>query len=593
LGESYAVSVSDQFYTRHLSLSSSISPLHCHLPTTLTLRQQRSLEKLHSDFLLQFGPAGLKTDWKHPLIAPLYRDSNQTFFLSEDEEPWKTADEVTIPRSLTESVSILAKLEHAVEFNTSLPFVSFEDLLQLDSDTDTDVPRDRKKKKITSNGSLLTLPTSPLRPNFQPYTSTPDSVREPPAAQPNQTQFADDQYGPTPSTQEPATLASFTATGTAAALLRKRRNTRLDSSPATSATSSAHTSPEVGDYTLRPVPIGDPVQEEEDEDAHPPLWVEPTWQRWAEVSTNSSTSLRAIGQALLAEDQQIGVEVPSIQLDDKALNGEAAETLLDLHSTPVRADESSRSPTPEPVDAALLVHARLAIQEEEERGSRSRSNPRPRPHASPATQEPWMNGIAGLIASYSSASDPARATYLRHASQSRAKQPFLSRPGHLQRSLSGTITLDDPFVLDSAGTPPQSRASGSGSGRSNHHHLTGSPVVRRDSGSKRKPSASPVNRIMRAPLHPITNRSHSTGHSSQSPKKGDFQTPLRPSRTVANGHAPMTGPGMGWMQFSSPADPAASLGLAPTHDVPTTPGLSMIIGQDTPVGGKRALGQGR
>jgi len=507
--------------------------------------------------------------------------------LFEDEQPWKTADEVNIPRSLTESVSILAKLEHAVEYNTSLPFVSFEDLLQLDSDTDTDIPRDRKKKKITSNGSLLTLPTSPLRPNFNPYTSTPDSDREPTAAQANQTQFLGNQHGPTPSTYYPATLASATAaTGTAAALLRKSRNTRLDSSPTTSATSSADTSPEFGDYTLRPVPIGDTAQEEEEDD-HPPLYVMPPWQEWNEFPSNSSAGLRAIGQALLAGDQQVNLDLPTIQVNDRALNGEAAETLLDLHSTPVRAGESSRSPTPEPVDAALLEHARLAIQEEEERGYRSRTNPRPRPHASPATQEPWMNGIPSLIASYSSGPDSSRETYLRHASQSRAKQPFLSRPGHLQRSLSGTITLDDPFVLDSAGTPPQSRASGFVFGsRPNHPHLTGSPVIRRDSASKRKAPPSPVNR-MRAPLQSITNRSHSTGHQSTSPKKGDFQTPLRPSRTVANGHAPMTGMGMGWMQFSSPADPAASLGLAPTHAVPTTPGLSMIIGQDTPVGGKR------
>jgi hypothetical protein len=126
----------------------------------------------------------------------------------------------------------------------------------------------------------------------------------------------------------------------------------------------------------------------------------------------------------LAEDQQIGIEVPTIQVNDKAVNGEAAETLLDLHSTPVRAGESSRSPSSEPVDAALLAHARLAIQEEEERGYRSRTNSRPQLHASPATQEPWMNGIAGLIASYSSASDPSRATFMRHESQSRAKEPF-------------------------------------------------------------------------------------------------------------------------------------------------------------------------
>jgi len=189
----------------------------------------------------------------------------------------------------------------------------------------------------------------------------------------------------------------------------------------------------------------------------------------------------------------------------------------------------------------------------------------------------WMNGIPDLIKNYSSFSSASS-----RPDDSRPKQQFLSRPGIMQRSLSTTI-LDDPFVLDSSTPQPKSAISNTRA----HTDLTGSPV-RHASGSKRKDiSASPLR--MRAPLNPITNRAQGSNTIfTNSPKKGvniDYQTPLRPSRT-AGSNASATG-GYGWMQFSSPVDPAASLGLAPTHAVPTTPGLSMIIGQDTPAGGKR------
>lgn len=436
-------------------------------------------------------------------------------------------------------------------------------MLQLDSDTD--VENDKPKKLVTSNGSLITLPTSPLRPNFQPYTSTPVSSAR---GNSNDHQTLHDvdtiQHGPT-----------HAPTGRRIKLKTKKH----DYSPAT--TDSSNDGLPLGDYSLRPVsgPVHDSGQE--DDDDHPPLWVQPAWQEWNEYPSNSSAGIRALGQALLA-DGQAELGVPSIRVSHSHTGdihgGEAAETLLDLHSTPARGEETDRSPTPEPVDAALLAHARLAIQEEQERGTRGSGN-RPR---SMTTQknENWMTGIPELIKNYSSFSS------VSSRPDDTKKQQFLTRPGHnMQRSLSTTI-LDDPFVLDS--TTPQAKAT---SHTRTNTDLTGSPV-HHAGGSKRKvPPASPLR--MRAPLNPITNRSQSANtiftnnNNNNSPKKGSstFQTPLRPSRTTG-GNAPATG-GYGWMQFSSPADPAASLGLAPTHAVPTTPGLSMIIGQDTPAGGKR------
>jgi len=554
-------SLSSYLFTNHLppkSPSSLVSYPLSSPPLSQSSKadnsQQRALEKLHGDFLLQFGPAGLKTVWKHPLVAPLYRD-NGNHSQDDDIEPWKTADEVKIPRSLLESAALLLKVESAVEHNTSLPFTSFEDLLHLDSDTDVENDEGKKVKKlVTSNGSFITLPTSPLRPN---YTSTPISSARGHQNDHQTLHDVDIQHGPTHASNG-------------------RRTIRIKKHDSPTTTDSSDDSPALADYSLRPVAGPNDIMQDEEEDEHPPLWVQPAWQEWHEYPSNSSAGIRAIGQALLAETHS-DTNVPSIQITRPRAGDshgeEAAETLLDLHSTPARGGESDRSPTPELLDAALLAHARLAIQEEEERG---RGGNRPR-SMTVQKNENWMNGIPDLIKNYSSFSSVSS-----RPDDSRPKQQFLSRPGIMQRSLSTTI-LDDPFVLDS--TTPQPKSNTSTSNTRNHPALTGSPV-RNDSGSKRKDiPASPLR--MRAPLNPITNRAQSSNTIfTNSPKKGTgYQTPLRPSRT-AGSNAPATG-GYGWMQFSSPVDPAASLGLAPTHAVPTTPGLSMIIGQDTPAGGKR------
>ena len=80
--------------------------------------------------------------------------------------------------------------------------------------------------------------------------------------------------------------------------------------------------------------------------------------------------------------------------------------------------------------------------------------------------------------------------------------------------------------------------------------------------------------------HQVTK--HQSGLDKDADAAADrFVTPARPSsRSHSSLHPPASVDK--WLNLSSPADAAASLGLGPTQSVPTTPGLSMIIGQDTP-----------
>jgi hypothetical protein len=367
--------------------------------------------------------------------------------------------------------------------------------------------------------------------------------------------------------------------------------------------------------------------DEEDLDIPGPLWTQPAWQEWHEFPSTSSSDLRAIGRALAAVDQDsaaVPVDEPAeneaMVMDEGQEEGRAAESLLDLHSTPHRGDdaESDRSITPEPVDEALLAQARLEIAAEADMRAQSTSNLR----ASPATQAPWIDRIPSMVGHYASSSQTSRPSMTRQNSISgSSRQPFLNRPGHLQRSLSTTILLDDPFILDADarndGSPVRPRAHSSArflAPNSPTGHRSGSKIA---NGKRKAPSISPLAPSRsRAPLdgiHPnLASSSHLTlpednqrgptlSHGcASSPKKTTFQTPLRPSRGTSGGtnnthNLPASA---GWMHFSSPADPAASLGLVPMHAVPTTPGISMIIGQDSPVavmaggGGKRRRGAG-
>ena len=569
---------------------------HNHFMDQLTFdRQQRQLERLHADYLLQFGPAGLITTWRHPLIAPIFRDPNPPVL--DDGVVFTRSDEVVIPPSLRESAALLSQFETAVENDESLPFVSFEDLLSLDDGIESDAKISPfKLEATTSSGSIITLPTSPLRPNFQPYTSTPVSPLR------NSTRSQNDsQHGPNRE-EEPASQATNLdniGNQVTDAVLDEED---IDMSIFDDPTEQFYGLLAVENQTELDGAIATDVDEEDDEGhGPPPLWVEPAWQVWRDFPSTSSAGLARLAADLANEadhapleatqqsqpDRQTTTPEARAEIDENA----AADSLLNLQSSPLKADTSqSISDT---------------------KGDTANHNKAP-PLPTQWSQQDWANDAHDFIADCSS-----RPWTYQHSNSISAsiKQPFLHRPGNLQRSMSNaTLLLDDPFEVN---TTPRANGHSHSQSQSNSQEL-GSPSFSRNTSKGRPrsssyrphPSPSPLLDRKRKPLNPkhsnlsIPNRptsfemftrpetaSKGDNDSSENLVKhtggGSFDTPVRPSRSN-----PPSSVGQ-WLQFSSPVDPAASLGLAPTHAVPTTPGLRMIIGQDTPDGGGMMSGKRR
>lgn len=453
---------------------------------------------------------------------------------------FRTSQQVVIPPSLRESALLLQQIEAAVEKDESMPFVSFEDLLYLDEGLESDPtqrPSPVKLSTTTSNGSILTLPTPPPRHSFQPYTSTPSSAAR--------LGVDAQQHGP----DLEALLAQPPFTNPSGTL-----ENGLDPTEQYYGFLAVETQLEVNGQSTAAANEDTDADEAE---SPPPLWVEPSWQEWREFPSTSSASLQ-VSMQLDSTVGASGTATPPQPID------EAAESLLDLHSSPAKAASGSTTKeTHNTLETASVAESASAV--------------------AALIQPDWMDGIADMIADYSS-----RPT-LKHTKSlsTSVRHPFLNRPGHLARSLSTATLLDDPFILDSNSTPARQLQQ-----QQEEQHSSASPQLKSKSKSQaasRVPrfSPSPMIERKRRPLESISSNLNVNGNgtgtgTSTSHLDSKYETPLRPSR--ANGGPPSSVGMEKWLQFSSPVDPAASLGLVPMHAVPTTPGLSMIIGQDTPAG---------
>lgn len=434
-----------------------------------------------------------------------------------------------------------------------MPFVSFEDLLYLDENLESDHTQRASPVKLsitTSNGSILTNPTPPPQFTFEPYSSTSG-----------------------PSTRLVADLADHQQHGPdLEALLGQATFCTAEGSIQSELdpTAQFYGFLSVENQLETPADARTGMNETEDGEAEgpPPLWVEPGWQGWREFPSTSSASLKL---SLEVEALVGSVPTPPPQHD------EAAESLLDLHSSPAKSQKATDE-----------THSARNI------ASASDAPPAPAARVAASTQPDWMDGIADMIADYSS-----RPT-LKHTKSlsTSVRHPFLNRPGHLARSLSTTTVLDDPFILDQNPSParhqqeeqhtsasPQSKSRSKSQATARLQRFSPSPPA----GGKRRPLESIPSNLTSTFSAIATSTYNSAGTGSK------YETPLRPTRS--NHHPPSSVNMERWLQFSSPVDPAASLGLVPTHAVPTTPGLSMIIGQDTPaahgsMGGKRRKGTG-
>lgn len=237
----------------------------------------------------------------------------------------------------------------------------------------------------------------------------------------------------------------------------------------------------------------------------------------------------------------------------------AAESLLNLHSTPLRASEDE--------DTFKLP---------------SHPNSRPAP-------PPWKLLDAPPIAS------PVRDRLSRGKS---FIQPFKDRRREATRSLSfeQAPALDDPFMLNDD-TPDRPTSISSISARSratllssrtsdNHKRTMPSPSPLSSTHRKRKaPPSSPFapppsggsNPVTRPALRPLST------NFSTSNRSGSGDAAATPVRSATTPHVPSSLTRAWLLSSPSNGDAAASLGLVPTHLAPATPGMMRgIIGTDTP-----------
>lgn len=153
------------------------------------------MERLHATYLTQFGPAGLQTTWRLPLIAPVYRDPISLEREQLKGTNWvdgKSIPDSDIPKSIVASVQLLADMSEALDRGEEVEPSNFEILLLLDGD-DASYPQDYapevkgkgktklagKKKKgkkasisVSSLGAAASSSTSPTRPLFPANSNT-------------------------------------------------------------------------------------------------------------------------------------------------------------------------------------------------------------------------------------------------------------------------------------------------------------------------------------------------------------------------------------------------------------------------------------
>ncbi|WWC70530.1 uncharacterized protein I206_104481 [Kwoniella pini CBS 10737] len=247
----------------------------------------------------------------------------------------------------------------------------------------------------------------------------------------------------------------------------------------------------------------------------------------------------------------------------------AAESLLDLHSTPLRgSDQNGRDEIQitRPQTTLGLVFDQTTMKQ---LASRQRIT--------------WSTELL----SAPTVESPTRPRPQRSSS---FIQPFRDHRPEVTRSLSfdARPNLDDPFVLSSTPARPSSSSSAdkpasiSTSIKRSKRHTISLP-----SPSPLSSASSAIKKRKQAPASPVPPHSASITRSALRPLStnikpnyaGSFATPIKPS--FGNFPQSVT---KEWLQFSSPnnADAVLSLGLAPTHFLPTTPGVKGIVGAETP-----------
>lgn len=276
----------------------------------------------------------------------------------------------------------------------------------------------------------------------------------------------------------------------------------------------------------------------------------------------------SLAETHLQEEDVHGVVENEKSDSDIEVENIAAESLLDLHSTPMQPETDSPRPA---VNTSILSSSSLATLQRT--GSGPSSNPSTVGKSSHLTTE-IESSRSGLMDAPEIMSRP------RPVRSRSVVQPFVkSRPDAYSCSISFNehVELDDPFMT---GSPMPSNK------KRRNTFASPSPLQqkkKRDTISDRMPlSVLQANSALGGSLlGNISNVSPMKLDKSSLDRPGmDYTTPMRPSHGVS---ASASRPSL-WM-LSSPTngDAAASLGLAPGWGgLLSTPGVSGIVASDTP-----------
>ena len=462
------------------------------------------LERQFSDFLDTYGPAGVTTPCGTHLISEKMRNPLPGFFKNKDY-PDGDLDWHEIPKELREAIASISGVK--LPEIQSEPESEEDDGRQLDLGLTTTRPLDttRNIAEIGQQGQSdeagpsgqYQVPRSP--PSFASSRLGPNTT--PPSHSTNASQQGVQRWGP----WGPATHIDEEALQIAIdqhyQSFQMQNKTDEQDGEAPGSSEVFHNSAYEGDE-----PSVD-------------LWTQQDLgsQLWYPSEEAPPEEAPVYGPENMPADQQVEVEVV------------AAESLLNLHSTPAR-----------PLDSRDDKHEdEEEIEEggnENGRGKKRKSGLLDAPEITP---RPRQGRTKSLI------------------------QPFAkSRPDASTTSLSGSevINMDDPFALSpSAGLGKKRRSTVS----------SPSPMsFKRRKGMEQE--------TPRAPL----------GHLRVNAMQGNgFTTPVR-----SKGEIPPSSLSKTWI-LSSPGntDAAASLGLVPQWPVDSmTPGASGLVGSETPFGKRRA-----
>ncbi|WWD18296.1 hypothetical protein CI109_102746 [Kwoniella shandongensis] len=565
-------------------------------------RQQIQLEKTHSTFLERFGPNGIVTACGMRLVAPKFRSAHSSVkgrFLNgafgkiiipedilRDVQAIRDGDKIRQEPEEDEEDDIIYEDPEQEDISMEL---EYEMELQVEGETKG---MGRKKAATISGGSTSVASSIPFSRSITPQhtfsTASTPSTASPPSLflHPLNTQI------PTSSArtfdQNEQTFPTFPW------LSQSTLHPPYLAQPAQDplSTGISH-GPEHPTQSISKRLIGlhhsgqpqTPTIEEEELPCFSPVdppQVQQTWSAafpWQQRITQSQTQLEPAHEIEQRwENMHLGGDWDTDSGDGNIAGGRkegsvetegeavAAESLLNLHSTPLRGPDNSAT---NGIRSAQLTRGGEAST----RGIRAWSGSllEPSPIVSPVPTRPIR----------------ARSFI----------QPFKDPRPEVTRSLSfdNRSTLDDPFLLNE--TPSRPTTTGPSTERYGEPGLILGRHRKRHSITMPSPSPHPSTNVTKkrkveqpspsghmAKAESISGqtrsalRTISVNTTNLALPTASYDTPVKPSNSALHVPSSIT---KEWL-LSSPcnADMAASLGLVPTHFAPATPGLRSVVGAE-------------